>query len=241
MRALSLVSFSFVALLLAVSSAGASIPTLLLIDEDCLDNGALAIEELASNGLCGGGDPAVCVNDPLANPGVRDPLNLPPGTIIGNGVPGGTIAPLYTGQLFEEAWFFVPTIPQSWVDAGPTTDGAFNYFVATADGFGMNGEFLLDKIPDVEPLQTAELQALVGETFCAVVYDSDVSMNYDPQEGNLQGGTLGILALKVLHVGEPNGEVLPDITIEILDSSVCAMGAVQTTSASWGRLKGIYR
>ena len=233
--------FGIVALLFSTGTASAQLPRLLLIDEDCLDNSSPAILELALNGLCGGGDPAVCVNDPLANPGVRDPLNLPVGTIIGNGVPGGTVAPLFTGQLFDEAWYLVPTIPQSWVDAGPTADGALNYLLATADGFGLNGEFLLDKIPDVEPLQTEELKALIGEIFCAVNYDSDLSTNFDPQNANLQGGTTGVLALKLLHVGEPNDEVLPDITIEILDPGLCAQGPVQVEPATWGEVKSIYR
>jgi FlgD Ig-like domain len=194
---------------------------LLIIDEDSIDNGAKAIEELAEEGVCGGGIPAVCVNDQLANPGVRLPLPIPVGTIIGSGVPGGTTEPLWTGQLFDEGWFRLEVAPESWVTAGPTSDGLLNYFLAEADGFGRNGEFLLDKIPDVTPLRTADLQALVGEVCCAVVYDSDVSINYDPLLGNLQGANLGILHLRVLAVGEPDDEVLPDITIEVLDPSEC--------------------
>jgi hypothetical protein len=86
----------------------------------------------------------------LADPGVRDPINIPVSTIIGNGVPGGTDEPLRSGQEFEEAWFLVPTILQSWVDAGPTGDGALNYILATADGFGNNDEFLLDSYSGIQ-------------------------------------------------------------------------------------------
>jgi hypothetical protein len=213
-----------------------------LIDEDSIDNSAPSVLELAGENACGGGNPAVCVNDQFANPGVRDPLNLAPGTILGNGVPGGTTAMLFTGQEFDEGWFLVPTILQSWVDAGPTADGAMNYLLATAAGFGNNGEFLLDKIPDVNPLDAAELQALVGETFCAVVYDSDIGMNYNPLEANLQGANYGILALEVLAVGpDPDGSVLPDVTIRVLDPGVCGMGVTRSQASTWGEVKAVYR
>jgi hypothetical protein len=235
------VASTFVAVAVAASAAGA-IPNLLLIDEDSIDNSSPAVLELAALGICGAGIPAVCVNDQFANPGVRDPLNLPPGTILGNGVPGGTIAMLFTGQENDEGWFLVPTILQSWIDAGPTGDGAFNYLLATAPGFGMNGEFLLDKIPDVNPLDAAELESLVGQTFCAVVYDSDISINFNPLEGNLQGANYGVLALEVLAVGaDPPGSVLPDITIRVLDPSVCGLGSTGTRVSTWGELKAIYR
>ena len=52
------------------------------IDEDTIDNGLAAIEDVSFNSpFCGGGDPAVCVNDHLANPGVRDLLPL--GSLVG--------------------------------------------------------------------------------------------------------------------------------------------------------------
>jgi hypothetical protein len=229
-----------------IAIAGASTPAaanhpLLLIDEDSIDNSSPAILELAAENACGGGNPAVCVNDQMADPGVRDPLNLLPGTIIGIG-PGGTTAKLFTGQTSDEGWWFVPTIPASWVAAGPSADGALNFILATAPGFGNDGEFLLDQIPDVNPLDAAELQALVGQSFCAVVYDSDISYNNPPPLGNLQGATLGVLALKVLAVGvDPAGSVLPDITIEVLDPGFCANGKTPTRVSTWGEVKGTYR
>ena len=76
----------------------------------------------------------------------------------------------------------------------------------------MGGEFLLDEIPNVTPLRTAELQAMAGQSCCAIVYDSDVSINDNPLEGNLQGANYGILHFTLLAVGEdPPGSVLPDI------------------------------
>lgn len=235
-------------LLAAAAVAGLSSPAsalnplpLLLIDEDSIDNSSPAILELAAENACGGGDPAVCVNDPLADPGMRDPLNLLPGTIVGLG-PGGTSAKLFTGQTGDEGWWLVPTIPASWVAAGPTPDGARNFFLATAPGFGNDGEFLLDQIPDVNPLDADELRALVGQTLCAVVYDSDISFNNPPPLGNLQGATLGTLSLRVLAVGvDPAGSVLPDITIEILDPATCGNGTTPARASSWGELKATYR
>jgi len=224
------------------STPASALPPLLLIDEDSIDNSSPAILELAAENACGGGDPAVCVNDPLADPGVRDPLNVLPGTILGIGHPGGTSAMLFTGQTADEGWWMVPTIPASWVAAGPTGDGALNYVLAKAAGFGNDGEFLLDQIPDVNPLDAAELESLVGQTFCAVVYDSDISFNNPPPLGNLQGATLGILALKVLAVGvDPDGSVLPDITIEVLDPGYCGNGKTPARVSSWGGVKAIYR
>jgi hypothetical protein len=229
---------------LLVPCSSLAIDCICLIDEDCIDNGALAIEELANNNVCGNGDPAVCVNDQLANPGVRTPLPLAPGTIIGNAFwPGmGTQAPLSSGQLFDEGLFKLCAAPQSWVDAGHTTDGLVNYLLAGVPGFGIGGEFLLDKIPNVTPMGTAELQAMVGESCCAVVYDSDISINYNPLEGNLQGANLGILHFTLLAVGpDPDGSVLPDITIRVEDPGPCEGVLVSVEEQPWGIIKRHYR
>ncbi len=49
----------------------------------------------------------------------------------------------------------------------------------------------LDEVNDVTPLRATGLAMLTGQTVIAVVFDSDISINYDPLEGNLQGKTLG--------------------------------------------------
>ncbi len=63
----------------------------------------------------------------------------------------------------------------------------------------------LDNIKDVRPLRARGIEMLEGETVCAVVYDSDISINYRTtapfQIGNLQGATLGIVAFTVLDNG----------------------------------------
>ena len=89
----------------------------------------------------------------------------------------------------------------------------------------------MDEIPGVVPQRTDELNDLLGETFCAVIYDSDISFDFVLGEANLKGATSGILALKLLCVGEPNDEVLPPIAIEILDPTIC-QGAVPTTTGT---------
>ena len=95
-----------------------------------------------------------------------------------------------------------------------------------------SGMLFLDKIPDVTPLRTEGLHMLrpwqvdghpVYQQVLALVYDSDISINYDPLNGNLQGATLGIIAFEVLAVGEPDDEVLPDVTIRIIDhTALCS-------------------
>ncbi|MCP4424410.1 MAG: tandem-95 repeat protein, partial [Chloroflexi bacterium] len=193
----------------------------LLIDEDSFDTDAPAIEELAA---ALGMDPSVMINDDIADVGVRDPLQIPIDSILGAGYPGGTNAPLETGEVGDEGWFRLTQIPSSWDAAGPTDDGLRNLVLAGPGlGSGNDPEALLDKIPGVTPLQTTGLQSLPGQRVCALVYDSDISMNYDPLEGSLKGANLGLIAFDILAVGQPNGDELPDVTIRILDTDdICA-------------------
>ena len=137
---------------------------------------------------------------------------------------GDTIT-LHTGEVGDEGWFALKTIPASWDDAGPTADGLTNYVKADPET-ELGGEDLLDKIPDVTPLRADGLKLLEGESVCAVVYKSDISINYDPLDGSLKGDTLGIVAFKVLTVTQLNGfssGSLPEVVIEILDADeTCA-------------------
>jgi len=151
------------------------------------------------------------VNDDLANPGVRNELRFfdaNPGKII----------ELQVGHITDEGWHAPQIIPQSWIDAGPTDDGIRNYVgvmqmpggpLVPGDGLGVGAdpEALLDKIPDVRPIRYEGVLGLLGKDVCAVVYDSDNSINYlnpNPpggvEDGNLQGATLGIVAFRVLQV-----------------------------------------
>lgn len=60
----------------------------------------------------------------------------------------------------------------------------------------------MDKIPYVRPVRALGLNRLFGSTVHAVVYDSDIGIHYDLGEplginGNVQGETLGIVAIRV--------------------------------------------
>ena len=67
---------------------------------------------------------------------------------------------------------------------------------------------------------------LEGSCICAVVYDSDISINYNPLNGSLKGANLGIVAFEVLDVTQLTGQSsgsLPKVEIRILDADdVCA-------------------
>jgi len=82
---------------------------------------------------------------------------------------------------------------------------------------------LLDEIPDVTPLRATALAALIGESVYALVYDSDISINYSPLEGNLQGANLGVVAFEVLDVQERtdgSSSSLPKVTVRIKNPQI---------------------
>ncbi len=58
-----------------------------------------------------------------------------------------------------------------------------------------------------------------------MVYDSDISINYDPLDGSLKGANLGTVAFEVISVTELTGfssSSLPQVEIKILDrEEVC--------------------
>lgn len=165
---------------------------------------------------------AVDVNDTFATVGFRAPLPAFSGANV------GTQITLWTGEVGDEGWFAVKTIPASWSITGPTADGLQNFVLAGPGlGSGPNPEILLDQIPNVTPLRATGLAMLEGETIAAIVYDSDVSINYGPLTGNLQGANLGIVAFKVIAVtqlfGQSSGS-LPAVTIEIVDPTAAFAG-----------------
>lgn len=177
-------------------------PILMVIDEESIDNGNEPNNFSAND-----------VNDQLAKVGFRTPLRYFRDRV-------GSEIELYTGQVGDEGWFAIRNIQNSWKSAGPTTNGAMNFFKA-GPGLGENGsEDLLDEVPDVIPMRAAGLKMLINQTVIAVVYDSDISINYDPIEANLKGDNLGVVAFRVLSVRErTNGSSsdLPIVKIKILD------------------------
>lgn len=179
---------------------------LLVIDEESIDNGNEPNNFSQTD-----------VNDQLAAIGLRTPLQY----FADN---AGKTIDLYTGQVGDEGWHALKTIPNTWINAGPTVIGAQN-FLAAGPGLGTgnpddNREVLLDKIPDVVPLRAEGLSMLIGQTVLAVVYDSEVSTNYSPLTGNLMGANLGIIAFDVLEVIERtdgSSSSLPRVKILIRD------------------------
>jgi hypothetical protein len=179
-------------------------PVLLVIDEESIDNGNEPNQFSASN-----------VNDNLARVGLRESLKYFRENV------GETIL-LYTGQVGDEGWHALKTIPATWKNAGPTSNGARN-FLQAGPGLGSGNddtEVLLDKIPEVTPLRATGLAMLKGQIVLAVVYDGDVSVNYGPLLGNLQGANLGLVALEVLDVTERtdgSSSDLPSVRVRIRD------------------------
>lgn len=179
---------------------------LLVIDEKSIDNGNEPNDFSETD-----------VNDQLAEVGLRLPLKYFQENV------GKTIA-LYTGQVGDEGWHALKIIPDTWISAGPTGNGAQNY-LAAGPGLGAKNpdddrEVLLDKIPDVTPLRATGLSMLVGQTVLAVVYDSDVSTNYSPLNASLMGANLGVVAFDVLEVTERtdgSSSSLPRVNIRIRD------------------------
>lgn len=182
----------------------------LLIDEDSIDSGN------APNDFSG-----TDVNEDIAAVGQRLPLRWFADNV-------GTTIDLFTGQVGDEGWFTLKTVPASWQDAGPTTNGIRNYLQA---GPGLGGpiggndrEVLLIDIPDVTPLRATGLAMLQDRSVCALVYDSDVSINFAPLQGNLEGETLGVVAFDVTAVAERtdgNTSDLPRVTIRVRDPALC--------------------
>lgn len=132
---------------------------------------------------------------------------------------------LYTGQVGDEGWFALMNTPEEWDEVGPTEFGARNYLEAGAGLGGDEDDELLDEVPDVIPLRATSLTMLTGQRIIAVVYDSDISINYDPITGDLQGENLGIVAFEVLEVKERtdgSSSDLPSVNIRILDAAAVA-------------------
>lgn len=216
------VVLSFALLVAASASPNDGGAIFLVIDEDSIDNGNppnfFSDRE---------------VNDHIAKLALRTELPYFDSH-------AGQMITLHTGTVGDEGWFAPKTIPTSWNAAGPTTDGLRNFLgnpslpyphnVGKGLGRGSDPEKLLDKIPNVTPLRATGLAALVGYTVCAVVYDSDVSINYGPLNGSLKGANLGTVAFQVLAVTELTGyssSALPEVEILILDAET-ACGGPQT-------------
>jgi hypothetical protein len=201
--------------------------TFLIIDEDSIDNG---IRVNKSGGLITPDGPNFFsdkeVNDDRPGTSQRSVLRY----FADN--PGKTIT-VVTGQTGDEGWFAPTCLPRKWLAGSSSSDnrcltGAERQTAMTNYFSGpVPAQSRLDKIPAVMPLRALGLNSLIGHSICAVVYDSDVSINYDSDKlpftsGNLQGETLGIAAFRVDAVTTLNGfssSTLPQVTLTILDAA----------------------
>ena len=203
----------------------------LIIDEDSLDNG---LQFNASGGPIVPAGPdrfsARDVNDDRAGPRQRDVLTYFAAKV-------GRSITVKTGQTGDEGWFASNCIPQKWIsgtsnaclDAGAARDTAVGRYIGIPDATAVPVQSRLDKIPAVMPLRARGLASLVGQTVCAVVYDSDISINYDRStfpytSANLQGATLGIVAFEVTAVRRLTGfssSTLPEVQLTIAETSAC--------------------
>jgi hypothetical protein len=165
----------------------------LVLDEEAIDNGS------PPNFFT-----ALAVNDAIASPSQRSFL-----AYFNDSNNFGTEIDLYSGQVGEEGWFALETIPATW-----GANGLQDFIAGTLD------QAVLSAVPDVTPLRAEGLLGLVGLTVGVLVHDSDISMNYGPINGNLQGGYLGLAAFEVLAVTQFVGgssSTLPVVHIKIVD------------------------
>jgi hypothetical protein len=194
---------------------------LMAIDESSIGNGIEPNDFLEAE-----------VNDQIAAVGQRDQLKYFKENV------GNTID-LPTGQVGDEGWFALKNIPNRWVNAGPTGNGSQNY-LTPGPGLGAPNidderEVLLDEIPKLTPLRATALKMLVGVKVIAVVYNSNIGVNYSPLKGNLQGANLGLVAFEVMDVKKRVGgsdSDLPVVTIKILNvEGISKFGVVLFSNA----------
>jgi hypothetical protein len=219
----------------------------LVIDEDSLDNG---IRFNAGGGGIVPGGPNYFgtkdVNDDRSSKTQRAVLSY-----FENNV-GKTIT-VMTGQTGDEGWFAPNCIPRKWLGVVSASHSTANQCLAGAeraqaiDNFlGANGGVVpsqdrLDKVPAVMPLRALGLNSLVGKEVCAVVYDSDLSINYNSSkfpftDANMQGETLGVVAFSVNAVttlDKFSSSTLPQVTLTINDAGNCRSLSLFNAPVPW--------
>ena len=203
-------------------------PELLVVDEDAIDTGVSSLQTHC------GTDITKCINDDLADLNVRTLLFTRPA--------GSTYAPasdiiLPTGQIGDEGLFkFGSSAPCSWdvsLDCQVSNQNGAEFtleqYILT-EGNASN-ESNLDKVRDVFPLRTDEIEDLVGKTVCAVVYGSDISVDFYQHHASLKGATTGLTAFHVTALAGSGGSSssLPNIQVNLLDpvdvASTCSAAA----------------
>jgi hypothetical protein len=211
------------------SGGGSEQPIFLIIDEDALDNGLQF--NSAGGGIIPGGPQFFSdwdVNDDISSETQRSVLRYFQSHI------GSTIT-IMSGETGDEGWFAPNCIPAKWISSysymdntcltGSEQQNAIRNYLGLNGTSAIPSQQRLDKIPDVRPLRALGLNRLIGKVVYAVVYDSDLSINYDHGtplgvNGNLQGETLGVVVFRVNEVRTLNNfssSTLPEVQITILD------------------------
>jgi hypothetical protein len=201
------------------ATAEAQLPNtveVLVLDEDAIDDGHTGITAFSGNPTrCGNGNKARCVNDDIANLNQRTSLFTRGLDVTLN----SPILQIETGQTGDEGVFrFTRADPQVSAQNGAQFT-AQQYFNGTGTAANENN---LDKIRDVFPLRSVELNNTVGKTFCAIVYDSDISLDASRHEASLKGSTLGRTAFTVVSTVARSGSYLPYLRVSLIPSSQVA-------------------
>jgi len=174
------------------------------------------------------------VNDDVAALGVRAQLRFFRDQV------SQTIT-LPAGEVGDEGWFALKTIPASWAQAGGAAGFVGNPAAnpedpapqGTGPGLGApdatgDPDSLLKNVPNVTPLQATALSNLIGREVCAVVYDNQVGINQDHRTGDLRGANLGTVAFQVVSLAAPSGDAsstsLPGVQVRILDARTICRG-----------------
>src|SRR5687768_12121182 len=151
------------------STEAATNANFLVLDEDMIDNvGEGSVYDICGSPL-GTGQEDDCVNDDIAGLNQRMQLftgpssNLPQGPIVWP--PGGHSQADYDPAI----WKFTFADPQESLQNG--TMFTIDELIAPSDP--ADDENNLDKVKGVVPV--TDYAELVGNTYCALVYDSDVS------------------------------------------------------------------
>lgn len=166
---------------------------LLVMDEDSIDSDISTIKDAAQS-------KGISVNA-LINK--NNPTQLGNPTFLWNTSYAGDIVTIPTGQTGDEGVFSLPQTLNG--RNGPLS---LNDFLA-----GNLPQADLDEVLNIQPLGNAQLNNLVGKSCTAIVYDSDISINVDPLQANLQGARLGRFNFTVQAV-VPSSE-LSKLTIRV--------------------------
>ena len=143
-----------------------------------VDSGTSSIEDAAySHGVSS----AFLINDDnpteVGNPPLRWNVLFPGDEVL-----------LPSGELEDEGLFALPD----------NTPWSLDDFVA-----GVVPQDQLDTIQGMVPLGNPDLAQLEGRKCVGVTYDSDISIDLDKAEGNLQGARYGLFFFTVLDVVDP--------------------------------------